>query len=420
MVIDETRCQSSILMTKKTKKKPTKAQKKQSRITKARQWLPTYEGTKVVRAYRKKFHVDTGCAVRELQEIGYEFKPGYVENLLKSESIRLEQLKKKKEEKRLKEEYNDSQNDMFYFIAGYTSDGAPYGVTWQEMGLEPYEDEFDDYEDIVCYRDYDFLSKREKDAVNDKLREDFSRYVNVHKRLPDRAKKKELTEKVFEKCPGGPLYYSNDFDNTYRKIVKKRENKYIRKGIPLKRFSRTEIEKLFEQSVMLESERLTFRKITENDFDELAEMLRDSTVMYAWEHTFTDEQIHKWIDTQIQRYRDYIVGYFAAIRKDTGEFIGQMGLMWSDFNELSALEIGYMLKPEFWGMGYAAEGAEALARYAFTEIGVKKVYALVRPENEKSIQVAERTGMSAEGTFIKQYNGKGMEHIIYSKSQGIE
>lgn len=32
------------------------------------------------------------------------------------------------------------QDDTFYYIAGYTSGGAPYGVTWEEMGLEPYED----------------------------------------------------------------------------------------------------------------------------------------------------------------------------------------------------------------------------------------------------------------------------------------
>lgn len=31
------------------------------------------------------------------------------------------------------------QNDTFFFIAGYTSGGAPYGVTWEQMGLEPWE-----------------------------------------------------------------------------------------------------------------------------------------------------------------------------------------------------------------------------------------------------------------------------------------
>jgi hypothetical protein len=110
--------------------------------------LPTYSGTKVVRAYRKKFGVDTVCAVRELQEIGYEFKPGYVDNLLNVEAARIAALQRKKAEKKLAEElsaeYNDWQDDRFFYIAGYTSGGAPYGVTWEEMGLEPWENEFED------------------------------------------------------------------------------------------------------------------------------------------------------------------------------------------------------------------------------------------------------------------------------------
>ena len=133
-------------MAKKKKKKASgQTPKKESRIAKARHWLPTYEGTKVVRAYRKKFHVDVACAVRELQEIGYEFKPGYAENLLKAEASRIENLQRKKKEKPVEEEYNDEQNDIFYYIAGYTSGGAPFGVTWEEMRLEPWENEFEGY-----------------------------------------------------------------------------------------------------------------------------------------------------------------------------------------------------------------------------------------------------------------------------------
>jgi len=133
----------------KKKKKRTRVQKKQSRLAKARVWLPTYTGKKIVRGYRKKFNVDTVCAVRELQEIGCEFKPGYVDNLLKAEAIRIEQLRMKKEEKRLTEKYTAWQNDMFYYIAGYTSGGAPYGVTWALMGLRSYDNEFDDDEEIA-------------------------------------------------------------------------------------------------------------------------------------------------------------------------------------------------------------------------------------------------------------------------------
>lgn len=48
---------------------------------------------------------------------------------------------KKKRKTQIREE--PFQNDRFFFIAGYTSGGAPYGVTWEEMGLEPWEDIFD-------------------------------------------------------------------------------------------------------------------------------------------------------------------------------------------------------------------------------------------------------------------------------------
>jgi len=140
-----------IALANKKKKSPMRAQKKESRIARARNWLPTYSGTRVVRAYRKKFGVDTVCAVRELQEIGYEFKPGYVDNLLNAEAARVAALQRKKAEKKLGEdlnaEYNDWQDDRFYFIAGHTSGGAPYGVTWEEMGLKPWENEFEDTDD---------------------------------------------------------------------------------------------------------------------------------------------------------------------------------------------------------------------------------------------------------------------------------
>jgi len=123
-----------------SKKSPTRTLKKEVRIAKARSWLPTYEGTKVVKAYRKKFHVDVICAVRELQEIGHEFSPGYVDCVLKSETARIASLQRKKEDQRLVELYNEDQDDQFFYIAGYTSGGAAYGVTWAEMGLEPWED----------------------------------------------------------------------------------------------------------------------------------------------------------------------------------------------------------------------------------------------------------------------------------------
>lgn len=47
---------------------------------------------------------------------------------------------KKKRHQRQEEEPAIEQDGTFYFIAGYTDGGTPYGVTWEEMGLEPWQD----------------------------------------------------------------------------------------------------------------------------------------------------------------------------------------------------------------------------------------------------------------------------------------
>ncbi|MFH5183071.1 GNAT family N-acetyltransferase [Paenibacillus sp. TAB 01] len=162
-----------------------------------------------------------------------------------------------------------------------------------------------------------------------------------------------------------------------------------------------------------ESERLKFRRIGIEDYDDLAEMLTDPEVMYAWEHTFTREQIIEWIDRQLEYYHRDGVGYFAAASKDTEEIVGQIGLHYSDFQGNRVLEVCYMLKKRFWNQGYALEGAKAWLDYAKEQLGVNEAYAFVRTSNPSSMRVAEKAGMHRAGTFVKHYNGMDMEHFIY-------
>jgi hypothetical protein len=136
---------------KKKSGQPGQALKREPRLRKARQWLAAYDGVerRIVRHYRDKFKVDIPTAIRDLREIGHEFPEGYAEAVLHGEEQRLRQKALKKQEQR--EMDTTWRDDRFYFIAGYTPGGAPYGVTWEEMGLEPFEDEdalYDNDDDI--------------------------------------------------------------------------------------------------------------------------------------------------------------------------------------------------------------------------------------------------------------------------------
>ncbi len=122
------------------KKKQTKEELRQARLRKGRQWVLTYEGSHIVRDYRKRFNVDNTCAVKDLSEIG-ALSPEKRAEMQQAERLRLAQKHREREqtmEECLAERFPDS-DDHFFYIVGYTSGGAPYGVTWEEMGLRPWE-----------------------------------------------------------------------------------------------------------------------------------------------------------------------------------------------------------------------------------------------------------------------------------------
>jgi hypothetical protein len=120
--------------------------KRAGRLQAAKHWIPKYDGKKLVKGYAKHFGVDLLCAVHELQLLGHEISPEYIQQLKQTMLGRqklAEKKKRMKEEQEFQAKYSDS-DDTFYYIAGYTSGGAPYGVTWEEMGMEPYGEEKND------------------------------------------------------------------------------------------------------------------------------------------------------------------------------------------------------------------------------------------------------------------------------------
>ena len=168
---------------------------------------------------------------------------------------------------------------------------------------------------------------------------------------------------------------------------------------------------------ILQTERLTLRKLNTGDYKVLKETLSDPDVMAAWDHVYiTKKEIMAWIIRQLGRYKNELVGYFLAIDRESKQAVGQIGLMWNDIQGRRCLEVGYILNKAQWGKGYATEGAKALLDYGFNLFKVDKIYTAIHPENLRSIAVAERIGMRLEGEFIKKRNGKRVKHLIYSIS----
>ena len=135
-----------------------KAMKFAERRPKAEKWMAAYDGTPyggdIVKAYRKKFAVDRMKAVEELQLLGVSLTKEQIDRekaavKADQEIQRAKKAKRKKirEQKKMEKDnplFFEDQDDTFYYIAGYTSGGAPYGVTWEEMGFIPDMEDFED------------------------------------------------------------------------------------------------------------------------------------------------------------------------------------------------------------------------------------------------------------------------------------
>ena len=163
----------------------------------------------------------------------------------------------------------------------------------------------------------------------------------------------------------------------------------------------------------IETERLALRELTEEDFEAAREILGDASVMYAWEHGFSDGETRAWIAENIARYRRDGFSYFAAEERTGGALAGFIGPLVENVEGKRRMGVAYILGKNFWGRGYASEGAAACVDYAFDQLGAAEVIAEIRPENSASRRVAERLGMIARESFVKIYKGKEMPHLIY-------
>ena len=166
--------------------------------------------------------------------------------------------------------------------------------------------------------------------------------------------------------------------------------------------------------MIFETERLLLREMGQEDFKDLAEILQNPKVMYAYEHDFTNEDVQIWLNRQIDRYRRYGFGLWALILKETNEMVGQAGLTMQPYKNTEVLEIGYLLKEKYWHHGYAREAASGCKKYAFEKLDYDKVYSILKADNLTSIKVAESIGMSKEDEFITRYYNGDMLHFLYS------
>ena len=156
--------------------------------------------------------------------------------------------------------------------------------------------------------------------------------------------------------------------------------------------------------MVIETNRLFLREMTEDDFHALYRILADPSIMQYYPYSFDENRVKNWIGRNMERYRIFGFGLWAVCLKETGEMIGDCGLTIQMINGQIKPEIGYHIRADKQRKGYAKEAAIAVRDWAFHNTPFNVLYSYMKYTNEPSWKTAISFGCKQVDEFADETN----------------
>ena len=151
---------------------------------------------------------------------------------------------------------------------------------------------------------------------------------------------------------------------------------------------------------VLQTERLILRSWQEKDCKPFALLNADPRVREYFPSLLSPQESDMSITTISNHIEKYGWGFWAASLLQTHEFIGFIGLQNVSFTipylQAPVVEIGWRLAFNYWGKGYATEGALEALRHGFQTLNLKEIVSFTAVKNQRSRHVMEKIGMHHE------------------------
>lgn len=179
----------------------------------------------------------------------------------------------------------------------------------------------------------------------------------------------------------------------------------------------------------LTTSRVLLRRWKSADLEPFAALNADPEVMKHFPRLSTVEETKAMIERIEARFEQENFGLWAAELRDSGEFIGFVGLSRIPFEAhfTPCVEIGWRLAKKFWGRGLAPEAAKLVLEDGFQRINLNEIVAITATTNKNSMRVMEKIGMQTNPNenFMHPLLEDGhhlKEHVLYrlSKKQWLE
>lgn len=149
---------------------------------------------------------------------------------------------------------------------------------------------------------------------------------------------------------------------------------------------------------IIETERLILRTWKDQDADAYWRINQDAKVTEFLLGPLSMEQVQTFIQDMNQKFLKTGYTFWAVEEKATGSLIGFIGFSSPTWQAhfTPCIEIAWRLGSQYWGKGYATEGAKAALEYGFKKLGFTEVVSFTVPANLRSIRVMEKIGMTRD------------------------
>lgn len=149
----------------------------------------------------------------------------------------------------------------------------------------------------------------------------------------------------------------------------------------------------------LQSERLSTRFLNMDDVKVWAKFLENKECIEFFpdaKFKTPEDRAVFWLEKQLNRYKENKYGLQALLDKNTGEFIGQCGLLLQEVDGKQELEVGYHILRDHWKKGYAIEAAKLFKQYGLKNDQADSIISIIHYQNTRSQNVAIKNGMQKE------------------------
>lgn len=162
------------------------------------------------------------------------------------------------------------------------------------------------------------------------------------------------------------------------------------------------------------TKRLFIRELAVSDINELYSIYSEPQIRRYIDNI--DSDIEKEMEKQKAYihnvYTFYGYGLWGVFNKTDKKLIGRCGIENQIVDGKEEIVLSYLIDYEYWGHGYAVESCNAILKYAYEELDIERVVAVIDIDNLRSIKTAQRLDM----VCVKEFEHNGRKVFLYSKN----